>query len=151
MMGRSLGQRARVERIIRDRHGKGESFSSIARLLNLVGEPTPSGRGRWHAATVGKVATEGLPDTQVPPVGAVSSTAAAAAAGITYRQIDYWIRTGAIKPTYDRAGSGTRAWFTAREVDALKMIVEQLEDARRLERYALSGRMWDALTRDDDD
>lgn len=33
-------------------------------------------------------------------------------ARITYRQLDYWVRTGVVEPTVDARGSGTQRRFT---------------------------------------
>jgi len=53
-------------------------------------------------------------------------TVACAAAGITYRQLDYWARTGLVAPTL-RAGSGP-GLYSFRDVVILK-IVKRLLDA----------------------
>jgi len=53
-------------------------------------------------------------------------TVACAAAGITYRQLDYWARTGLVGPTL-RAGSGP-GLYSFRDVVILK-IVKRLLDA----------------------
>ncbi|MFW6693165.1 MerR family transcriptional regulator [Streptomyces sp. MAR4 CNX-425] len=55
--------------------------------------------------------------------------AACAAAGITYRQLDYWARTGLVEPGVRPAhGSGTQRLYGARDVVVLK-IVKRLLDA----------------------
>lgn len=46
---------------------------------------------------------------------------AAAAAGITYRQLDYWTRVGAARPHVDARGSGSqRVWTAAEEAEVLE-------------------------------
>jgi DNA-binding transcriptional MerR regulator len=54
---------------------------------------------------------------------------ACAAAGITYRQLDYWARTGLVEPTIrGAAGSGSQRLYGFRDILVLK-IVKRLLDA----------------------
>ena len=54
---------------------------------------------------------------------------ACSAAGITYRQLDYWARTGLVEPTVrEAAGSGTHRLYSFRDILVLK-IVKKLLDA----------------------
>jgi DNA-binding transcriptional MerR regulator len=54
---------------------------------------------------------------------------ACAAAGITYRQLDYWARTGLVEPTIRAAtGSGTQRLYSFRDVLVLR-VVKRLLDA----------------------
>jgi DNA-binding transcriptional MerR regulator len=54
---------------------------------------------------------------------------ACAAAGISYRQLDYWARTGLVEPSIRTAmGSGTQRLYGFRDILALK-IVKRLLDA----------------------
>lgn len=49
-------------------------------------------------------------------------------AGITYRQLDYWARTGLVEPTVRTAGgSGTQRLYSFRDVLLLKIIKRLLE------------------------
>lgn len=50
----------------------------------------------------------------------MTTTQAAAAAGITYRQLDYWTRAGVARPHVDARGSGSQRVWTAPEVEVLK-------------------------------
>jgi DNA-binding transcriptional MerR regulator len=53
---------------------------------------------------------------------------ACAAAGITYRQLDYWARTGLVEPTVRAAtGSGTQRLYSFRDVLLLKVIKRLLD------------------------
>ena len=53
---------------------------------------------------------------------------ACAAAGITYRQLDYWARTGLVAPTVrGAAGSGTQRLYSFRDILILR-IVKRLID-----------------------
>lgn len=42
-------------------------------------------------------------------------------AGITYRQLDYWIRVGAITPAQQADGSGTQRRFTTGQARAIRL------------------------------
>jgi DNA-binding transcriptional MerR regulator len=54
---------------------------------------------------------------------------ACAAAGITYRQLDYWARTGLVEPSIRPAtGSGTQRLYSFRDILVLK-IIKRLLDA----------------------
>ncbi|WP_051943081.1 MerR family transcriptional regulator [Streptacidiphilus rugosus] len=54
---------------------------------------------------------------------------ACAAAGITYRQLDYWARTGLVEPSVRPAqGSGTQRLYAFRDILVLK-VVKRLLDA----------------------
>ncbi len=54
---------------------------------------------------------------------------ACAAAGITYRQLDYWARTGLVEPSVrSAAGSGTSRLYSFRDILVLK-VVKKLLDA----------------------
>lgn len=53
---------------------------------------------------------------------------ACAAAGITYRQLDYWTRTGLIRPSVRGAtGSGTQRLYGFRDILVLKVIKRLLD------------------------
>lgn len=61
-------------------------------------------------------------------IGYRGSTACSAA-GITYRQLDYWARTGLVEPSIRTAsGSGTQRLYGFRDILVLK-IVKRLLDA----------------------
>ena len=68
------------------------------------------------------------PGAQPAGLGYEGKTAFAAA-GITYRQLDYWARTGLVEPTVrEAAGSGTRRLYSFRDILVLK-VVKKLLDA----------------------
>jgi DNA-binding transcriptional MerR regulator len=53
---------------------------------------------------------------------------ACAAAGITYRQLDYWARTGLIEPSVRAArGSGSQRLYSFRDILVLKVVKRLLE------------------------
>lgn len=80
----------------------------------------PPGTGRRQAA----------PGPAVPPelVGLEEAigyrgTTACAVAGITYRQLDYWARTGLVVPSVrDASGSGTQRLYSFRDIVVLKVV-----------------------------
>ena len=66
--------------------------------------------------------------------GGFSGTAAAQIVGITYRQLDYWARTGLLRPSLaDAAGSGSRRRYSYRDLLELKVIKNLLDAGIRLE------------------
>lgn len=68
------------------------------------------------------------PGTRPEDVGYRGPTACSAA-GITYRQLDYWARTGLVEPTVQEAsGSGTQRLYSFRDILVLK-VVKKLLDA----------------------
>ena len=95
--------------------------------------------------------TDGLPamDDEVGYRGAV----AARAAGITYRQLDYWARTGLVEPTVRGAtGSGTQRLYSFRDILILKIIKRLLDAGISLQQIRtavshLRARGTDDLTR----
>jgi DNA-binding transcriptional MerR regulator len=53
---------------------------------------------------------------------------ACAAAGITYRQLDYWARTGLVEPSIRRAsGSGTQRLYSFKDILVLKVVKRLLD------------------------
>jgi len=53
---------------------------------------------------------------------------ACAAAGITYRQLDYWARTGLVEPGIrSAAGSGTQRLYSFRDILVLKIVKRLLD------------------------
>jgi DNA-binding transcriptional MerR regulator len=78
---------------------------------------------------------------------------ACAAAGITYRQLDYWARTGLVSPSVRPAtGSGTQRLYGFRDVLLLKVIKRLLDAGISLQQIRtaiahLSERGIDDLTR----
>ena len=63
-----------------------------------------------------------------------SGTKAAQVVGITYRQLDYWARTGLVRPSLaDASGSGSRRSYSYRDLLELKVIKNLLDAGIRLE------------------
>ncbi|KPC59488.1 MerR family transcriptional regulator [Streptomyces chattanoogensis] len=78
---------------------------------------------------------------------------ACAAAGITYRQLDYWARTGLVEPSVRPAyGSGTQRLYNFRDVVVLKIVKRLLDTGVSLQNIRtavqhLRSRGLDDLTR----
>ena len=69
------------------------------------------------------------PATPVTPEIGYRGATACSAAGISYRQLDYWARTGLVEPSVRSAtGSGTSRLYGFRDILVLK-IVKRLLDA----------------------
>ena len=86
------------------------------RLLNLQG------------SLFDDLPAEDRPGGHVEDVGYRGPTACNAA-GITYRQLDYWARTGLVEPSVREAsGSGTQRLYSFRDILVLK-VVKKLLDA----------------------
>jgi DNA-binding transcriptional MerR regulator len=63
-----------------------------------------------------------------------SGTKTAQLVGITYRQLDYWARTGLIRPSLtDAAGSGSRRQYSYRDLVELKVVKNLLDAGIKLE------------------
>ncbi len=71
--------------------------------------------------------TDGLPAPPDEMIG-YRGPVACSAAGITYRQLDYWARTGLVEPTIRPAtGSGTQRLYSFRDILVLKIVKRLLD------------------------
>jgi DNA-binding transcriptional MerR regulator len=50
--------------------------------------------------------------------------------GVTYRQLDYWARTGLVTPSTPAAGQGTRRRFSAADVERVRRIAAAAAERR---------------------
>jgi len=57
-------------------------------------------------------------------MGSYSSAQASRLAGVSYRQLDYWVRTGFIKPARDARGKGSARRWGALEIVQLRVAKE---------------------------
>ncbi|MGM7699991.1 MerR family transcriptional regulator [Microbacterium sp. A84] len=81
--------------------------------------------------------TDGLPamDDEVGYRGAI----AARAAGITYRQLDYWARTELVVPTVRGAsGSGSQRMYGFRDILVLKLVKRLLDTGISLQQIRIA-------------
>ncbi len=82
--------------------------------------------GAPRAGEQGLLFDDDLPG-QPDDIGYRGATACAAA-GITYRQLDYWARTGLVEPTVRTAhGSGTQRLYGFRDILVLKVVKRLLD------------------------
>src|SRR5690625_7930617 len=64
---------------------------------------------------------------------------ACGAAGITYRQLDYWARTGLVRPSVRTArGSGSQRLYSFRDVLVLKIVKRLLDTGISLQNIRLA-------------
>ena len=91
-----------------------------------------AGSGHEAARAAGEAEEQGLLFTDdvspLPSDLGYRGPTACNAAGITYRQLDYWARTGLIEPTVRGAsGSGTQRLYSFRDILILKVIKRLLD------------------------
>jgi len=102
-----------------------------------AGEPGRSGEGSGDIAS-DRGGARGPADGQGVLFGEERATApaglgyrgptACAAAGITYRQLDYWARTGLVEPSVRGAsGSGSQRLYSFRDILVLKVVKRLLD------------------------
>jgi DNA-binding transcriptional MerR regulator len=116
-----------------------------------------SSRDRASQTAVHEAGQQGLLfDDDVSPVPSDTGyrgPTACKAAGITYRQLDYWARTGLVDPTVRSAtGSGTQRLYGFRDILLLKVIKRLLDAGISLQQIRtavqhLRARGTDDLTR----
>ena len=84
-----------------------------------------------HATAVRRAGEQGLlfdERVAIPDDIGYRGPTACAAAGITYRQLDYWARTGLVEPGIrPAAGSGTQRLYSFRDVLVLKIVKRLLD------------------------
>lgn len=69
---------------------------------------------------------DGLPKPN--KFGGFKGVIASKAAGISYRQLDYWARTGLVEPTVQTAaGSGSQRLYSFRDILVLKLVKRLLD------------------------
>ncbi|MFI5764592.1 MULTISPECIES: MerR family transcriptional regulator [unclassified Streptomyces] len=95
----------------------------------LHGGAVNSARRQPEPAPVGSVGpVESAGGDSAPEQVGYRGPTACAAAGITYRQLDYWARTGLVEPTVRPAyGSGTQRLYSFRDVVVLKIVKRFLD------------------------
>mgnify|MGYP000743052658 CR=1 FL=1 len=83
-------------------------------------------RGDEARYDLGLLFTDGMPDLE--DEGGYRGAVAARAAGISYRQLDYWARTELVQPTVrGAAGSGTQRLYGFRDILVLKLVKRLLD------------------------
>ncbi len=90
-------------------------------VLGAPGQPVPGQPVPGQHSAPGQAAAES------PDVGYRGPTACSAA-GITYRQLDYWARTGLVEPSVRAAhGSGSQRLYSFRDILVLKVVKRLLD------------------------
>ena len=100
-----------------------------------MAEVTRSGASRYAAEPV--LFTDGLPD--LDESAGYRGTVAAKAAGISYRQLDYWARTQLVEPTVrGAAGSGSQRLYGFRDILVLKLVKRLLDTGISLQQIRVA-------------
>src|SRR5690349_24704001 len=81
-----------------------------------------------------------FPNTAVPDeFSGYRGPTACAAAGITYRQLDYWARTDLVVPTVrSAAGSGSQRLYSFKDILVLKVVKRLLDTGVSLQNIRLA-------------
>ena len=61
------------------------------------------------------------------PAFAYSATTACKVAGITYRQLDYWARTGVVIPSKIAYGQGSRRYYAFNDILRLRIVARLID------------------------
>lgn len=102
--------------------GDGTAFGGPYPMRGALARNAATPRGGGSGDTSGQ-----LPEGAGERVGYRGPTACAAT-GITYRQLDYWARTGLVEPSIRPAyGSGTQRLYSFRDVVVLKIVKRLLD------------------------
>jgi DNA-binding transcriptional MerR regulator len=89
-------------------------------------DPAAQAQARRQAGQQGLLFTDDLPE--LPEDMGYRGPTACAAAGITYRQLDYWARTGLVEPSIrSAAGSGSQRLYSFRDILVLKVVKRLLD------------------------
>ena len=85
-----------------------------------------AGLGAGPRYDMGLLFTDGM--TDLDDTAGYRGAVAARAAGISYRQLDYWARTGLVEPTVrGAAGSGSQRLYGFRDILVLKLVKRLLD------------------------
>ena len=100
-------------------------------------DPVAHERARVQASRQGLLFTDDLPE--VPEDMGYRGPTACSAAGITYRQLDYWARTGLVEPSVRPAtGSGTQRLYSFRDILVLKVVKRLLDTGVSLQQIRVA-------------
>jgi DNA-binding transcriptional MerR regulator len=96
------------------------------RTFDMSDTGEQSVRGTGPRYDLGLLFTDGLPD--LDDTAGYRGAVAARAAGISYRQLDYWARTELVEPTIrGAAGSGSQRLYGFRDILVLKLVKRLLD------------------------
>jgi DNA-binding transcriptional MerR regulator len=97
-----------------------------------TGAATPALRAGHRAGEQGLLFDDDV--SPLPEDVGYRGPVACAAAGITYRQLDYWARTGLVEPSIrPAAGSGTQRLYGFRDILVLKVVKRLLDSGVSLQ------------------
>lgn len=97
----------------------------------------PSTRSEESRYDLGLLFTDGLPD--LDSSAGYRGAVAAKAAGISYRQLDYWARTELVQPTVrGAAGSGSQRLYGFRDILVLKLVKRLLDTGISLQQIRIA-------------
>ena len=86
---------------------------------------------------LGLLFTDGMPE--LDDSAGYRGVVAARVAGITYRQLDYWARTGLVEPTIrGAAGSGSQRLYGFRDILVLKLVKRLLDTGISLQQIRIA-------------
>jgi DNA-binding transcriptional MerR regulator len=103
-----------------------------------AGNKGTSGTTSARSATGTQTALFGMEQAGGEPVGYRGPTACTVA-GITYRQLDYWARTGLVEPSVrPAAGSGSQRLYSFRDILLLKVVKRLLDTGVSLQNIRLA-------------
>jgi len=104
----------------------------------MTGTGAAGGNGFPRAVGPGDLPAAPARRGDAPLVGYRGPTACAAA-GITYRQLDYWARTGLVEPSIRPAsGSGSQRLYSFRDIIALKIVKRLLDTGVSLQNIRIA-------------
>lgn len=97
-------------------------------------EPSRSEESRYD---LGLLFTDGMPE--LDGAAGYRGAIAARAAGISYRQLDYWARTQLVEPTVrGAAGSGSQRLYGFRDILVLKLVKRLLDTGISLQQIRVA-------------
>ncbi len=108
--------------------GTVEAANVLRRQHNSEGKSMsePRSRNEDSRYDLGLLFTDGMPDLDAS--AGYRGAIAARAAGISYRQLDYWARTELVEPTVrGAAGSGSQRLYGFRDILVLKLVKRLLD------------------------
>ena len=112
-------------------HARGRSFDE----RGTVTHPAPEAA----ALTAAQDALFEGDFSAVPEDAGFRGPVACSAAGITYRQLDYWARTGLVEPTVRGArGSGSQRLYSFRDILLLKVVKRLLDTGVSLQQIRVA-------------
>ena len=104
----------------------------------MTGTGAAGGSGFPRAVGPGDLPAAPARSPEVGQAGYRGPTACAAA-GITYRQLDYWARTGLVEPSIRSAsGSGSQRLYSFRDIIALKIVKRLLDTGVSLQNIRIA-------------